>query len=196
MSMVDFEAASVNAIFLHHGIAEPWAPLAATGIANRIYATSSVVLRIATDHPEALGDARTESVAAPVVHAAGIRTPALIAYDDSRQIVDRPYTLWERVHGQAVGQYALDANAVLGTWADIGRELARLHCQFRTARTPGAGSSRSTTSIHGISWALPPRNPGSSIWPTRADSSAGSSGWNPLLGLSCRIGSSMVTCTT
>lgn len=136
MSMVDFEAASVNAIFLHHGIAEPWAPLAATGIANRIYATSSVVLRIATDHPQALGDARTESVAAPVVHAAGIRTPALIAYDDSRQIVDRPYTLWERVHGQAVGQYALDANAALGTWADIGRELARLHLSVQDCPDP------------------------------------------------------------
>ena len=53
----------VDAILAHHGIDGPWQPLKATGLANRIYATRDVVVRVATDHPEAIADARTESVA-------------------------------------------------------------------------------------------------------------------------------------
>jgi hypothetical protein len=132
----DFEPALVSAIFQRHGIVELWTRLTATGIANRIYATSSVVLRIATDHPQAFPDAHTESVAAPVARAAGIRTPALIAFDDSHELIDRPYSLWERVHGRALGLYAPDASTVPGTWAEIGRELARLHLTVTECADP------------------------------------------------------------
>ena len=61
-----------------------WGPLAATGIANRIYATEEVVLRIAVEGDESVADARTESVAAPAARAAGVATPRLLAFDDSR----------------------------------------------------------------------------------------------------------------
>jgi hypothetical protein len=44
----------VDEILAHHGIQGPWATLESTGVANRIYATNDVVLRIATDHPEAV----------------------------------------------------------------------------------------------------------------------------------------------
>ena len=47
----------VDAIFALHGIRGAWKALAATGVANRIYATQDVVLRIATDHPDAVVDA-------------------------------------------------------------------------------------------------------------------------------------------
>jgi len=67
--------------------------LETTGLANRIYATEEVVLRVATDHPEAIPDALTESVAAPAGRHAGILTPELLAFDDSRTIVDRPFSL-------------------------------------------------------------------------------------------------------
>jgi hypothetical protein len=60
----------VGEILERHGITDPWSTLESTGVANRIYAPRDVVLRVATDHPEAVSDARTESVAAPVVSAA------------------------------------------------------------------------------------------------------------------------------
>ena len=78
-------------------------PLNATGLANRVYATADVVLRVATDHPDAVPDARTESVAAPAARGAGIRTPRLLAFDDSRALVNRPFSIWERVHGETLG---------------------------------------------------------------------------------------------
>jgi hypothetical protein len=74
------------------------------GLANWVFATDAIVLRVASDHPDAVPDARTESVAAPVAHQAGVRTPRLIAFDHSRALVDRPYSVWERMHGMTLGR--------------------------------------------------------------------------------------------
>ena len=56
----------VDTILAVHGCSGSWTALSPTGVANRIYATADVVLRVATDHPDAVPDARTESVAAQV----------------------------------------------------------------------------------------------------------------------------------
>ena len=117
----------VDAILAVCGISGPWEPLHATGIANRIYATETVVVRVATDHAEALSDARTESVAAPVAYAAGIRTPRLLVFDDSMRLLDRPYSVWERVHGQTLGCLPPEQRSMRNTWRDVGRQLALLH---------------------------------------------------------------------
>jgi aminoglycoside phosphotransferase (APT) family kinase protein len=127
---------SVSAVFAHHGVPGPWLPLDEAGIATRIYATAAVVLRIATEGAEAVTDARAESVAAPVARAAGVRTPALLAFDDSRALVDRPYSLWERVHGVTVGAGFKDPGAVPDLWRAVGRELARLHLGVRAVNDP------------------------------------------------------------
>jgi hypothetical protein len=62
---VNVDIDPVDRILSANRIPGPWQRLQSTGVANRIYATQDVVLRIATDHPEAVEDARTESVAAP-----------------------------------------------------------------------------------------------------------------------------------
>ena len=125
----------VGAILARHGIDGPWHPLTATGLANRIYATGDVVLRIATDHPEAVEDARTESVAAPVARAAGVLVPRLIAFDDSRTILDRPYSIWERIHGETLGLLP-PFTQLTATWAAVGRQLARLHADVHDCPDP------------------------------------------------------------
>ena len=131
----------ISAVLTHHGISGPWCALTATGLANRIYATRDVVLRIATDHPEAIEDARTESVAAPVARAGGIPVPRLIAFDDSRRIVDRPYSLWERIHGETLG--CLPASpATADTWAAVGRQLAQLHREVHDCPDPNGWLDR------------------------------------------------------
>jgi aminoglycoside phosphotransferase (APT) family kinase protein len=126
----------IEAMFRTHGVAGAWEVLPATGVANTIYATKDVVLRVATDHPDGVSDARTESVAAPVALAAGIRTPRLLAFDDTRSLVDRPYSLWERVHGGTLGLVAPDGRDVLSAWAEVGRELARLHARVEVCPDP------------------------------------------------------------
>jgi aminoglycoside phosphotransferase (APT) family kinase protein len=112
--------------------------LPSTGIANRIYATAAVVLRVATDHPDAVADARTESVAAPVARAAGILTPRLIVFDDSRTLVDRPFSLWERIHGETLGLAQLGRKRREEVWREAGRQIARLHTQVRSCTDPNA----------------------------------------------------------
>jgi aminoglycoside phosphotransferase (APT) family kinase protein len=117
----------IDAIFARHGIADAWEQLPSTGVANWIYATPDVVLRVATDHRDGVTDAHTESVAAPAAYAAGILTPRMIAFDDTRSVVDRPFSLWERIHGKALGQVTLAREAGLAVWRSVGRELARVH---------------------------------------------------------------------
>jgi hypothetical protein len=121
VAKMNLDPALIDAMFAMHGIRGPWAPMPATGIANRIYATQDVVLRVPTDHPEAFMDARTESVAAPVAHAAGIQTPRLIAFDDTRTVVDRPFSMWERVHGETLGLLELSQSQLADAWRQVGR---------------------------------------------------------------------------
>ena len=126
----------VDAIFSAYGIRGPWESLHNTGIANRIYATREVVLRVATDHPDAFSDARTESVAAPVAHAAGVLTPRILAFDDSRKLLDRPFSLWERVNGETLGRYSSIADSTPNTWHAVGRQLAVLHTRVDQCDDP------------------------------------------------------------
>ena len=132
----------VTAILARHGIHDSWQPLVCTGVANRIYATRDVVVRIATAHPEAVPDARTESVAAPVARAAGLPVPQLIAFDDSREMTAGPYSIWERIHGETIGLYRPDPDAVPDTWRAVGRQLARLHTTVTVCADPNGWLDR------------------------------------------------------
>ena len=61
----------IAAMFSAYGVRGAWQPLTSTGVANWIYATDDVVLRVATDHRDGVSDARTESVAAPAANEQG-----------------------------------------------------------------------------------------------------------------------------
>jgi len=77
--------------------------------------------------PGAIGDARTESVAAPAARAAGVRTPRLLAFDDTRALVDRPWSVWERVPGMPLRARIPRAADAAAAWREVGAELALLH---------------------------------------------------------------------
>lgn len=134
--MTTIEPQLVNAIGEHYQIKGPWEPLAATGIINFIFATKDVVLRIATDHPEGVCDAKTESVAAPVAYAAGVLSPQMLAFDDSHTMIDRPFSLWERIHGETLGLIAPKTSSMPNTWYGVGQQLAVLHSQVTTCPDP------------------------------------------------------------
>jgi hypothetical protein len=87
------------------------------------------VLRIATDHPEARPDARTEVVAAPVARAHGIAVPRLLAFQAGE------YSLWERVHAETLSALPFLPRA----WRELGGELARLHDRVRACDDPNGG---------------------------------------------------------
>ena len=106
------------------------------GVANRIYATKDVVIRVAREHPEALRDARTESIAAPVAYEAGLLTPRLFVFDDSRDLLDRPYSIWERVHGETLGLISSDPHSMPNTWRQVGHQMALLHVNVKQFEDP------------------------------------------------------------
>jgi len=108
----------------------------ATGVSNRIYATHDVVLRVATDHDDAIVDALTESIAAPVARQAGILTPRLIAFDNSRKLVDRPFSMWERVRGETLGLLNLSTEMHEQIWREVGQQIARLHDRVNSCSDP------------------------------------------------------------
>jgi aminoglycoside phosphotransferase (APT) family kinase protein len=126
----------IDTMFAEHGVSGRWEALPPTGLANHVFATRDVVLRLATDHPDGVVDARTESIAAPVARAAGILTPRLIAFDDTRTLVERPFSLWERVHGETLGLSSLRPRQIADVWRAVGRELARLHLRVRECADP------------------------------------------------------------
>ena len=92
------------------------------------------VLRV----PKLLGvrETQTESVAAPVAKAAGIRTPALLVYDDSREIFEVPYTIYERVAGENFGLSDLRAEVSAAVYREIGTQLAVLHERVTSCSDP------------------------------------------------------------
>ncbi|MGH7482684.1 MAG: phosphotransferase family protein [Longimicrobiales bacterium] len=133
---MDLDSVLIDGMFARHGVRGPWEVLPSTGLANQIFATNDVVLRVATDHPDGVPDARTESVAAPVACDADVLTPRLLAFDDTRTLVNRPFSLWERVHGETLGLARLSPDRTASVWRAVGRELAKLHTRVHECADP------------------------------------------------------------
>ena len=101
-------------------------PLPRIGTVNTALALGKrYVLRV--PKPHGIRETFTESVAAPAAWAAGVRTPKLLVFDNSRDIVDAPYTVYERVDGENFGSRNIDADENAGVFREIGRQLAILH---------------------------------------------------------------------
>lgn len=93
----------------------------AGGVANRGFVLGQALfLRIARSGFE--DDLGKEIGVIPVARAAGVRTPGIIRYDDSRKLIDAPYVVMERVHGIEPA----------GPTLELGEQLARLHQTERT----------------------------------------------------------------
>lgn len=126
----DLTPAELGALARKHGLRGPLERLPSAGIVNRAYANSEVVLRVAVPGDETgEEDARTEAVAVPAALRAGIRTPPLLVFDDSRDVVDAPVTVYARVNAPSLHGTGWDgANPRLVRAArETGHELARLH---------------------------------------------------------------------
>ncbi len=132
MALPDFPDVTdeqLAAIARHLGLApKPAVRLPQVGIFNAIYALGdSTVLRIPRAHPRFEGTAGNEAVAVPLARAAGVRTPALLSCDASRQLVPFVYSVYERVDGVGLEGAVTDPVLAGAAWHELGRDLARLH---------------------------------------------------------------------
>ncbi|MEO8541912.1 MAG: aminoglycoside phosphotransferase family protein [bacterium] len=99
-----------------------------SGVVNAIFALGpGLILRVAKDIPEAIRGTTSESIAAPAARRAGVRTPRLIAFDNSRELLSTPYTIYERVDGIDLTRIDVPPHELAQIWRQVGRELSRLH---------------------------------------------------------------------
>lgn len=124
--------AALAAIGARHGVSAEKVRPTVSGVANRAYLLGpDLVLRV--PRTEAfVADLVKEAAVIPVARAAGVRTPALVTFDDSRTDADVPYMVLERVPGVDLAELA-EPDRAEGVFREVGRELARLHLV-----TPGA----------------------------------------------------------
>ncbi len=116
---------AVAAIARRHRV-DPAAVAAAPvqGAANLVYFLGeALVLRIA--RPETAEDLRKEAVVIPAAVRAGVRTPALVDFDDGGGLLEVPYMLVERAPGVTPGRSADDRWRP--AYRELGAELAALH---------------------------------------------------------------------
>src|SRR5262249_24192828 len=126
---VDLSDAVLDAIVTRHGLGPAtWSPLPEVGIFNAIYALGhEYVLRVPRNHPHFIATARKEAIAVPAARAAGVRTPMIVVFDDSRELLPVRYTIYERIHGATLGLLDREPGETPDAWRALGRDLARLH---------------------------------------------------------------------
>jgi Ser/Thr protein kinase RdoA (MazF antagonist) len=119
----------LRAIVDRHGLdARGFSRLPEAGIFNAIYLLGDdYVLRIPREHPNFVAAARKEAVAVPLARQAGVRTPPILAFDESLELLLVPYSIYERVHGETLGLLDLEPTDTPDVWRELGRDLARLH---------------------------------------------------------------------
>ena len=116
----------LNAIVSEHGLKldGPIVRMKSSGVVHSLWSLGSRwVLRVPKNEAMCLGDHRCEAVAIPLARMAGVRTPSLVAFDDSGSLLDVPFSIVTRVDGDDLVGATFDHHA----YERVGRELARLH---------------------------------------------------------------------
>jgi aminoglycoside phosphotransferase (APT) family kinase protein len=131
----DLTLETVAAIIDKHGLSAgptSFVRLPEIGINNVIYGLGDdLILRVARNDAGIFESARKEAIAAPAARNAGVATPFLIAFDDTRDLLPTPFSIYERVVGETLGLLDIEPKKSPGTWTAIGRDLARLHSGVR-----------------------------------------------------------------
>lgn len=125
----EVSADTVRKISETHGLGVgTFARLPSIGRYNAIYLLGDeLILRVPRNHPHFVAALTREAVAVPAARAVGVRTPRLVAFDDSLALLPTPYTVYERVHGNALELLGLDPEGTSAAYRALGRDLARLH---------------------------------------------------------------------
>jgi aminoglycoside phosphotransferase (APT) family kinase protein len=117
-------------IKVHRLSAETIQQLPELGIFNSIYQLGEdLILRIPRNHPAFIAAAQKEALAVPIARRAGLRTPELLIFDESLELLPVPYSIYKRVHGQTLGLMGLEPDDTPQVWRELGHDLALLHSQ-------------------------------------------------------------------
>jgi aminoglycoside phosphotransferase (APT) family kinase protein len=94
------------------------------GVANRTYALGDHLFLRIPRGPEFEADLRKEVNVIPIARATGVRTPAIVDFDDTRTIADAPYMVLERIHAiDLIDSSTQDPSL----WPELGKQISLLH---------------------------------------------------------------------
>jgi len=111
-----------------HGLRGPIEQMPDAGIFNTVFAVGrDLILRVPRDDPFFVSTALKETIAVPAARRAGVRTPAIVVADATREIVPVPYAIYERAEGDTLERLAGDPAVEAAVWRELGRDLRRLH---------------------------------------------------------------------
>lgn len=124
-----FTRERLEEVLVRHGLTgHALVRLPNVGIFNAIFTVGdSLILRVPRQHPAFVEAILKEAHAVNVVRALGVRTPALVAFDDALDVLPVPYGLYERVPGQPLEQLQLSPLETPEAYREVGRDLARVH---------------------------------------------------------------------
>lgn len=126
-SLADLPA--LSAIARKHGFTLLSAmPVPWTGGTGQVFPCGDVVIKIPFDHPADIQSVTVDVGMVPIARSLGVAAPALIAFDDSLDILPVPFAVFERVRNSET----LDVRRASGrsprdAWAEVGRQIARVH---------------------------------------------------------------------
>jgi Phosphotransferase enzyme family len=101
------------------------------GICNAIFALGDdLILRVPSAHEAHTSAIRREAVTVPLAREVSVKTPALVAFDDSLATLPVPFGIWERVKGDTLGLLDLEPDETPQVWRAVGADLGRLHTRF------------------------------------------------------------------
>jgi aminoglycoside phosphotransferase (APT) family kinase protein len=126
---VELTSAALHAICERHGLnVSGFSPMPAVGITNTQFALGDcLVLRLPRNHPGIFAVTLREAAAVPTARLAGVRTPRIVAFDNSRALVEAPYTIYERAQGETLGLLGLEPHQTTDAYRGLGADMARLH---------------------------------------------------------------------
>lgn len=123
------EMAALNRIATLHGLQPPLAwPEPWTGATSRVWPCGHLVIKVALDSPEAHRAVAIDAAMNPVAREIGVHVPALVAFDESGEILPVPYAVYERVpDAQSLDTRRDFSRHQAQAWEDVGRNLALVH---------------------------------------------------------------------
>jgi len=131
----------IQALVAAHGLAVGAVePSPHEGSVNHVRMVGPWCVRVLKEEDYA-SDLYTEAVCVPALTAAGVRTPELVAFDQSREIVPGLATIYQRVPGAPLGlsEPLAEIDALV---RELGRQIATWRSQLRALEDPNGWLDR------------------------------------------------------
>jgi aminoglycoside phosphotransferase (APT) family kinase protein len=130
MPMPFVSNAVLDAIVARHrlNVDGPIVPLESAGVVHALWRLGpKLLLRVPKNEEMCVADHRCEAAAIPLALDAGVRTPGLVLFDDSLQLLPVPYSVVEYIEGENLTALRPTDDRFQQTYEQVGEQLALLH---------------------------------------------------------------------